>query len=125
MREIRGKFTFFVPVHVPSRIALYSAQIKSQQDKKALQLAKDEVYTKGFYSGVMCIGPFKGTPVKDAKNLIRDQLIADGLACHYWEPKDPVVSRSGDQCVVANVDQWYWKQLLSSCIAVTRVTHTT
>uniref|UniRef100_A0A6A7G3Q8 leucine--tRNA ligase n=2 Tax=Hirondellea gigas TaxID=1518452 RepID=A0A6A7G3Q8_9CRUS len=83
--------------------------VKNQYDEKNLKLAKDEVYTKGFYSGKMDIGSFKGTPVKDAKNLIRDQLIADNLACTYWEPKDPVVSRSGDQCVVADVDQWYLK----------------
>jgi len=34
-------------------------------------------------------------------------LIDSGDACEYFEPEDVVVSRSGDECVVALCDQWF------------------
>lgn len=36
-------------------------------------------------------------------------MLAEGLAAAYWEPESLVMSRSGDECVVAEVDQWYLK----------------
>jgi leucyl-tRNA synthetase len=45
--------------------------------------------------------------VKDAKPLIKDHLIATGKAVVYSEPTDVVMSRSGDECVVALTDQWF------------------
>jgi len=35
-------------------------KIKSQNDKEALALAKDECYKKGFHEGKMIIGKYKG-----------------------------------------------------------------
>jgi leucyl-tRNA synthetase len=44
-------------------------------------------------------------------------LIAGGHALVYYEPENKVVSRTGDECIVALTDQWYltygetdWKQ---------------
>ena len=34
-------------------------------------------------------------------------MIAEGQAVVYAEPTDVVISRSGDECVVALTDQWY------------------
>lgn len=34
-------------------------KIKSMNDKHKLQNAKEEVYTKGFYTGIMKVGEFK------------------------------------------------------------------
>jgi leucyl-tRNA synthetase len=45
--------------------------------------------------------------VKEAKNMIRDDLISRNLAHIYSEPADVVVSRSGDECVVCLTDQWF------------------
>lgn len=82
-------------------------KVKSQNDRLLLDQAKDLVYTKGFYDGVMLVGEHKGMKVKDAKPLIKDALINQGLAVNYSEPAGKVVSRSGDECVVALKDQWY------------------
>ena len=52
------------------------------------------------------------------KALIKKELIEEGSAILYSEPEKQVISRSGDECVVALTDQWYltygedhWKEL--------------
>ena len=81
--------------------------IKSQNDKDKLALAKDECYKKGFHDGTMIIGEYSGKKVTEAKNLVRKDLIEGKHALVYYEPSGNVVSRSGDECVVAYCDQWY------------------
>ena len=97
--------------------------IQSPNDTEKLKKAKDEVYLKGFYDGVMLVGDCKGMKVCDAKPIIRNQLIASGDAIPYFEPESNVMSRSGDECVVALTDQWYlaygdpeWSKLVSDHI---------
>jgi leucyl-tRNA synthetase len=82
-------------------------KIQSQRDVKQLAEAKDIAYKEGFYNGTVLVGDFAGTPVVDAKPLVRQQLIDCGLAMPYAEPESEVISRSADVCVVALVDQWY------------------
>ncbi len=41
------------------------------------------------------------------KNVIREKMIKAGEASVYFEPENLVVSRLGDECVVALCDQWY------------------
>ena len=84
-------------------------KIKSQNDKAKLAEAKEIVYTKGFYEGVMLVGSCTGMTVCDAKPVVREEMIAAGQAAAYWEPDGIVVSRSGDACVVKPLDQWYLK----------------
>ena len=82
-------------------------KVQSQNDGDKLGQAKEEVYLKGFYKGVMVIGPHKGKLVQDAKIPIKDQLIASNDAILYKEPESKIMSRSGDECVVSLCDQWY------------------
>jgi leucyl-tRNA synthetase len=84
-------------------------KIKSQNDAAKLKEAKEAVYMAGFYQGVMLVGAYAGKKVHEAKPLVRADLIAQGLASAYWEPESLVTSRSGDECVVAELDQWYLK----------------
>lgn len=84
-------------------------KIESHRDKEKLAAAKKEVYLKGFYAGVLTVGPYKGQKVQDVKPIIRQELIAAGLAAPYFEPESKVIARSGDECVVALCDQWYLK----------------
>ena len=56
----------------------------------------------------------------DAKPIIRNILISRGDAISYFEPESTVMSRSGDECVVALADQWYlsygdeeWRQTIA------------
>lgn len=52
-----------------------------------------QVYLKGFYEGVMLVGPCKGEKVCDAKAKIREELMQRGDAMPYFEPEGLVVSR--------------------------------
>lgn len=82
-------------------------KIKSSNDKKKLEQAKDETYLKGFTHGVMKVGPYAGQKVSDAKPIIKEEMIAKNQAHLYFEPESKVVSRTNDECVVASTDQWY------------------
>ncbi|GMR43883.1 hypothetical protein PMAYCL1PPCAC_14078 [Pristionchus mayeri] len=84
-------------------------KIESQNEKDKLEEAKKEVYLKGFYDGVMLVGDFVGQKAGDAKKCVQVKLIAEGLADKYVEPEKKIISRSGDECVVALCDQWYLK----------------
>ncbi len=84
-----------------------SLKIRSQNDAELLKQAKDLVYQTGFYQGIMLVGSQAGKKVCDAKTVVRGELLASGGACAYWEPEKLVESRSGDECVVAELDQWY------------------
>jgi len=82
-------------------------KIKSHKDAEKLRQAKEETYLKGFYEGVMLVGECKGSKVCDAKPIIKQQMIDRGDALIYFEPESLVMSRSGDECIVALTDQWY------------------
>lgn len=66
--------------------------------------AKDKVYLKGFLEGVMLTGIGKDMKVQEAKPLIKKYMVDNNLACPYYEPEGEVVSRTGDECVVALCD---------------------
>ena len=94
-------------------------KINSPKDTKQLAEAKDLAYKEGYYKGTMLIGEFKGQQVEDVKDKVRNALIENGEAIKYAEPNGQVVSRSGDECVVAYLGQWFlnygendskWKQ---------------
>lgn len=87
--------------------ACEDAKVASMNDTKKLAEIKTEVYTKGFYKGVMLVGPQAGKSVQEAKPLIRAMMIEAGQAAVYYEPEAECVSRSGDECVVTLCDQWY------------------
>ena len=82
-------------------------KIDSHKSKDMLEQAKQICYSKGFYNGVMIKGEFAGKSVQEAKKLVKERLIELGLAANYYEPESVVMSRSGDECVVALCDQWY------------------
>ncbi|CAF4092493.1 unnamed protein product, partial [Rotaria sp. Silwood1] len=81
--------------------------IQSQNDNEKLAQAKDEIYKKSFYDGILLIGKYKDQKIADAKKFIRDDLIVSKEACIYYEPENKIKSRSGDECVVALCDQWF------------------
>lgn len=65
------------------------------------------VYLKGFYDGILLVGPYKGKKVQEVKKLIQKELINEGKAVIYYEPEKTIISRSNDECVVALCNQWY------------------
>mmetsp|Transcript_29049 Transcript_29049/g.72774 ORF Transcript_29049/g.72774 Transcript_29049/m.72774 type:complete len:889 (+) Transcript_29049:1024-3690(+) len=82
-------------------------KIKSQNETAKLSEAKALVYLKGFTDGVMLVGDHSGKKVSDAKPMIKTEMLKAGQALVYSEPEKMVMSRSGDECVVALTDQWY------------------
>ena len=51
---------------------------------------------------------------------MRDELIASAAAIRYSEPEKLVMSRSGDECIVALTDQWYLTYGEDEWLAATR-----
>ena len=58
--------------------------------------------------------------VSDVKGAIKEELIGRGEAIRYSEPEKLVMSRSGDECVVALTDQWYLTYGEDEWLAATR-----
>mgnify|MGYP005994435591 CR=1 FL=1 len=83
-------------------------KIQSQNDREKLLAAKEQCYKLGFYDAVLLVGEWKGKKVMEVKEAIREQLLTNGSAVKYAEPENEVISRSGDVCVVALTEQWFF-----------------
>ena len=112
------KEMIFEPIHIiklegysdlSAKDMIEKYKIKSPKDKDKLKKAKEEVYTQGFYKGIIDIGPYKGQPVKEVKEKVKKDLINANEGDIYFEPESLVKNRLGEECVVALVDQWYLK----------------
>ena len=88
-------------------VAYEKYKIQSQNDASKLKQAKEEIYKKGFYGGVMTVGEFKGMKIADIKDRCKEQLMRQGDALSYLEPENTVVSRTGECCIIALCKQWY------------------
>ncbi|KAK4530674.1 hypothetical protein CCYA_CCYA05G1531 [Cyanidiococcus yangmingshanensis] len=113
-----------------AQAACIKYKIHSQNDRELLDKAKEEIYLRGFYDGILLVGPHAGQRVQTAKPLIRQALLDQDDAVLYSEPERLVISRSGDECVVALCDQWYidygeehWKQLAKTCLDAMETYH--
>lgn len=84
-------------------------KIQSQKDTELLKKAKDKCYLKGFYEGKMLLGVGAGHIVEKAKPIVKQHLLENNLAVPYYEPEGEIVSRTGDQCIVATCYQWFLK----------------
>ena len=105
-------------------------KIQSQNDRDKLIEAKERVYLKGFYEGILLVGPYAGSKVAEVKKLIQRDLVQSSHAVIYYEPEKPIISRSGDECVVALCDQWYldygnedWKQQAREALRTMNLYH--
>ena len=100
--------------------------IKEQTDPK-LEEATSEIYSKEFHSGRMrdYTGAYAGLSVSEARDRVRDDLVAKGGADVMYEIINrPVTCRCGAQCVVKMFEnQWFinygdakWKELARECL---------
>lgn len=91
-----------------SAVTVYNQfKIQSQNDREKLQAAKELVYLKGFYDGILLVGEHAGKKVQDVKKDLKTYLMNRKEAESYYEPEKTIMSRSGDLCVVALCNQWY------------------
>jgi leucyl-tRNA synthetase len=100
--------------------------IKDQSDAK-LEEATTEIYSKEFHSGRMRndTGNYAGLSVSEARDRVRDDLVAKGGADLMYEIINrPVTCRCGAQCLVKMFEnQWFinygdakWKELARECL---------
>jgi leucyl-tRNA synthetase len=101
-------------------------EIKDQTDPK-LEEATTEIYSKEFHSGRMRndTGNYAGLTVSEARDRVRDDLVAKGGADVMYEIINrPVTCRCGAQCLVKMFEnQWFinygdakWKELARECL---------
>lgn len=105
-------------------------KINSQNDREKLTEAKEKVYLKGYYEGIMLVKGYEGKKVQDVKAILKESLVKSGDAILYMEPEKAIISRSGDECVVALCDQWYldygesaWRASTETCLSSVQTFH--
>lgn len=110
--------------NLPAERIVQELGIRSQNDRDLLEQAKEQCYKEDFYQGTMLVGPHAGKPVSQAKAMIRDELMQAGYAITLYCPKSIIMSRSGEECVVALIDQWYlaygesaWRSRAELCLS--------
>ncbi len=84
-------------------------RIESLDDPK-LDEATKEAYKTGFHRGRMndnC-GPYAGKPVEEAKEQIREEMLADCTASLMYDLSEEVRCRCGERVLVKKIpDQWF------------------
>lgn len=86
--------------------------IKSQDDTEKLEEATKEIYKVGFHTGIMrpIAGKFKLMPVEKAKELVKQDMIAEGKAAVMHDLSEEVLCRCGKQIIIKRIeDQWFVK----------------
>lgn len=111
---------------IPAADVVKQMGIKEQTDPK-LEDATKEVYRHEFHNGKMKsnAGKYAGLPVAEAKEKVKQDLIAEGKATTMYELLNrPVKCRCGTECIVKIFeDQWFidygnpeWKTLAHKCL---------
>ncbi|MCS7114816.1 MAG: leucine--tRNA ligase [Nitrososphaerota archaeon] len=111
---------------IPAEDVVRRMGIREQTDPK-LEDATREVYRHEFHNGRMKsnTGKYSGLPVAEAKEKVKQNLIAEGKATIMYELLNkPVKCRCGTECVVKIFeDQWFidygkpeWKALARKCL---------
>jgi len=72
--------------------------------------ATKEVYKTGFHRGVMndACGEFAGKSVEQAKDAIREEMLASGQADVFYDLSEEVLCRCGNKVIIKKIpDQWF------------------
>lgn len=64
--------------------------IQSQNDSEKLREAKEEIYKKSFYEGILLVGKYAQQKIYDAKRNVQNDLVQSKQACIYYEPEKKV-----------------------------------
>ena len=110
----------------PAAKIISEFKVKDQEDPQ-LEKATNELYSHEYYKGKMLqnTGKYVGMPVFVAKDMIKNEIVSNGIAEIMFELiNKPVRCRCGTECVVKILnDQWFinygdkkWKKLAHECI---------
>jgi leucyl-tRNA synthetase len=95
---------------LPGKEICAKMRITTLSQSVELQEATQEIYKAGHHTGVMranC-GPFTGMRVTEAREAMRDKLLADKRAAVFYETSRKAKSRDGGKVIVAVLDnQWF------------------
>jgi leucyl-tRNA synthetase len=83
--------------------------IESLSDPK-LEEATKEIYKSGFHRGVMndACGDYARLPVEQAKDAMRQEMLASGQADMFYDLSEEVLCRCGNKVVIKRIpDQWF------------------
>jgi len=105
---------------VPARDVVDRMGVTDQEDPK-LEKATKEVYSAEFHGGRMRnnTGQYASLPVQQAKEAVKEDIVAKGFATTMYEMLEPVQCRCGSEVVVKIFEnQWFinygdpaWKRL--------------
>ncbi|MBN2335651.1 leucine--tRNA ligase [Candidatus Bathyarchaeota archaeon] len=105
---------------VPAKDAVEKMGITDQNDPK-LERATKEIYSSEFHGGRMRnnTGQYASMPVQQAKEAVKQDIVAKGMATTMYEMLEPVQCRCGSEVVVKIFEnQWFinygdpaWKKL--------------
>jgi leucyl-tRNA synthetase len=121
--DIDGNDSILIP---PAAKIISKFKVKDQEDPQ-LEKATNELYSHEYYKGKMLqnTGKYVGMPVSVAKDMIKNEIVSNGIAEIMFELiNKPVRCRCGTECVVKILnDQWFinygdkkWKKLAHECI---------
>lgn len=110
----------------PAAKIISKFKVKDQEDPQ-LEKATNELYSHEYYKGKMLqnTGKYVGMPVSMAKDMIKNEILSNGIAEIMFELiNKPVRCRCGTECVVKILnDQWFinygdknWKKLAHECL---------
>jgi leucyl-tRNA synthetase len=111
---------------IPAGDVVERMGIREQTDPK-LEEATKEIYRHEFHNGKMkqITGKYSGLPVAEAKEKVKQDLLAEGKVTVMYELLNrPVQCRCGTECIVKIFeDQWFidygnpeWKALAHKCL---------
>jgi leucyl-tRNA synthetase len=93
----------------PAKDIIGSMGIERSDDPR-LTDAKKQVYKDGYHTGRMkdVCGKFAGLRVEDAKDRMKEDMIAAGEAELFYDLNEEVICRCGNEVVIKRVDdQWF------------------
>lgn len=111
---------------IPAEEACKAYRVENQTQIEKLEMATEEVYKKEFHKGRMIVDPFKGIPVREAKEKTVELLKSIEALDYIWETTGLVICRCGTRCHVKILEnQWFlkfsdeeWKRKVKECISM-------
>lgn len=95
----------------PAKEIVEKYSIKSIDDPKLAEATK-EIYKAGHHTGIMrenC-GKYAGMRVEEAKEMVKADLLEQGLADIFHDLSEAVICRCGEKVIIKRIDdQWFIK----------------